>query len=125
MRTARLNWTGNLEVSTISELGNTLGISKINGVFQRSTIVCRMGCLEHYCLGDSSFRCLDRINFVNRNPHDGEVTILIERWQSLRDQGIEVSVERLCRDSPHLIESLKRELQAIEKMDALMEESYP
>ena len=51
----------------------------------------------------------------------GEVTLLIDRWLTLKAEGKQVNVEKLCEDAPHLVEPVKLELEALSKMDDLMD----
>ncbi len=56
-------------------------------------------------------------------PDDNRVTDLALRWEELREQGQEVPIEDLCRDSPELIEPLRRRIQALREMDAMLDAS--
>ena len=51
----------------------------------------------------------------------GEVTQLIERWLDLEANGLKISVEELCQESPDLIAEVRQELSSIRKMDELLE----
>ena len=57
---------------------------------------------------------------MSEEPKTGEVTIIIDRWLSLRAAGKDASIEELCEDSPHLVESVKLELEALANMDRLL-----
>ena len=57
---------------------------------------------------------------MSEEPKSGEVTIIIDRWLSLRAAGKDASIEELCQDTPHLVESVKLELEALAKMDRLL-----
>lgn len=51
---------------------------------------------------------------------DPEIDELLERWEELRDQGQEISVEDLCRDCPHLLDSLRSHIEALKTMSWLL-----
>ena len=55
----------------------------------------------------------------------GEVTLLIEKWLTLQSNGLQISVEELCRQSPELIEQVRQELSSIRKMDDLLANPTP
>jgi hypothetical protein len=45
---------------------------------------------------------------------------LLVRYEELRDQGTPVSAEELCRQCPALLEELKRQIQMLESVNALL-----
>jgi serine/threonine protein kinase len=47
---------------------------------------------------------------------DPRIENLLVRWQELKDQGLEPSVEELCRDCPELTGELRRCIQAIDNV---------
>ncbi|MEM7454453.1 MAG: serine/threonine-protein kinase [Planctomycetota bacterium] len=57
----------------------------------------------------------------DQDSRTGEVTRLIERWVDLVENGDSVSVEELCKDQPQLIGEVERELNAMRKMDGLLD----
>jgi serine/threonine protein kinase len=59
----------------------------------------------------------------NQGPDDNRVTELALRWEELRERGQEATVEDLCREHPELIEPLRRRIQALREMDAVLEPS--
>ena len=58
---------------------------------------------------------------MTESNHPGEVTALIERWMLLDQQGLTVSVEDLCREAPHLTDSVRKEIEALRQMDDLQQ----
>src|SRR5262249_56242096 len=44
---------------------------------------------------------------------------LLVRWDELREQGQEVPPEKLCADSPELLDDLKRQIMLLKSMDWL------
>ena len=46
--------------------------------------------------------------------------MLVERWFDLKKRKVDVSIEDICRDAPHLKDKLEREIQAIIAMDGLL-----
>ena len=55
----------------------------------------------------------------------GELTLLIERFLLLRQQGLDLSVDQLCKDAPHLASAVSRELEVLGQMDHLLDSSEP
>jgi WD40 repeat protein/serine/threonine protein kinase len=51
---------------------------------------------------------------------DPVVRELLLRWEELRRQGSEASVDELCRDRPDLAASLRREVEALESLDHML-----
>ena len=51
----------------------------------------------------------------------GKVRGLLLRWEELRDQGREVSVEELCKDFPDLIEELREQIKALKALDPVLQ----
>ena len=51
----------------------------------------------------------------------GELTIIIERYLLLKEQGLTMPVDQLCKDSPHLVDAVSRELQALGKIDQVLD----
>jgi eukaryotic-like serine/threonine-protein kinase len=51
----------------------------------------------------------------------GEITVLVDRYLDLQSRGESVSVDQLCEDVPHLVEPVKCELLALERMDRLLQ----
>jgi serine/threonine protein kinase len=48
---------------------------------------------------------------------DGGVSELLLRWRELRQQGLPVTAEDVCKDAPDLLAELKRRIAAIEAME--------
>ena len=46
-----------------------------------------------------------------------QVNELLERWELLRDQGIEISADELCRDCPELIDDVRTGIDELIAMD--------
>src|SRR5262245_32410745 len=46
----------------------------------------------------------------------GQLNELLLRWEEEREQGRVVSPEELCRDCPHLVEEVRREIQGLERL---------
>ncbi|HYT90203.1 MAG TPA: serine/threonine protein kinase, partial [Gemmataceae bacterium] len=44
----------------------------------------------------------------------GQLSELLLRWEEQREQGRDVSPEELCRDCPHLLEEVRREIRGLE-----------
>ena len=51
----------------------------------------------------------------------GELTLLIEKWLTLQSSGLQISIEDLCQNSPDLIDKVRREIDSLKKMDAVLE----
>jgi serine/threonine-protein kinase len=58
----------------------------------------------------------------NQPTDEDPVTDLVLRWEELREGGQEVPAEDLCRDRPELLEPLRRRIQALRDMDAVLED---
>jgi eukaryotic-like serine/threonine-protein kinase len=56
-------------------------------------------------------------------PDEDPVTELALRWEELRERGAEVPPEELCAGHPEWVEPLRRRLQALRDMDAVLETS--
>src|SRR5689334_19203782 len=56
---------------------------------------------------------------------DPRVSELLLRWEELHEQGRPVPVEELCRDCPHLLDELRRQVRALEAMGRLVQEPRP
>ncbi len=50
---------------------------------------------------------------MNDNIQDDRIQELLERWDDLRQQGEELSVEELCRDCPELADEVRRRIEAL------------
>ncbi len=61
----------------------------------------------------------------NQPADEDPVTDLALRWEELREDGREVPVEDLCRERPELLEPLRRRIQALRDMDAVLGETPP
>jgi serine/threonine-protein kinase len=57
---------------------------------------------------------------LSRQP-SRQVVDLVQRWRELREQGRDVTAEELCRDRPELLEPLRRQLQAVDAMEAFLD----
>lgn len=51
------------------------------------------------------------------------VLALLERWETLREQGTEVSAEELCRNQPEYLPPLRRAIKALKAVSAVLESS--
>ena len=49
--------------------------------------------------------------------NDDQFRDLLDRWEDLREQGQEPSVEELCRDAPHLAERLREWTRVLKTSD--------
>ncbi len=58
---------------------------------------------------------------MTKENQTGEITALIERWMLLEKQGLNITVDDLCRDTPHLVDSVKQEIRAIQNMNRLQD----
>ena len=50
---------------------------------------------------------------------DDQFRDLLDRWEDLREQGQEPSVEELCRDAPHLAERMRDWMRVLKSGDWL------
>ena len=48
---------------------------------------------------------------------DDQFRDLLDRWEDLREQGQEPSVEELCRDAPHLVERMREWTRVLKSRD--------
>jgi serine/threonine protein kinase/tetratricopeptide (TPR) repeat protein len=51
---------------------------------------------------------------------DPRVSDLLLTWEERREQGHPVSVEELCRDCPHLLPEVRRQVQALQAMNPIL-----
>jgi tetratricopeptide (TPR) repeat protein len=51
--------------------------------------------------------------------NDDRETDLLMRWHEIHDQGTDLSPEELCADCPELLDSVKREIEKLKRLDAL------
>lgn len=73
---------------------------------------------ETYCQVVNDFV---EIDVDTHEPSPGEITLLIERFLALKDQGVQISIEELCKSSPHLTRPVSDQLQAIQKIDLFLD----
>jgi serine/threonine protein kinase len=52
-------------------------------------------------------------------PEDPRIDIILERWEDLRQNGAEVSVEELCKEHPDLLDVVRKHVQALREMEWL------
>jgi len=57
---------------------------------------------------------------MNSARHDSRIDRLISQWESLREQGRQVSVAELCASCPELREEAARQVQALQSIDVLL-----
>jgi len=57
--------------------------------------------------------------------HESQLLDLVIEWEECREAGQAVAPEELCRDSPELLEELRRHLQALSGMDAVLHVETP
>lgn len=55
-------------------------------------------------------------------PNDETIEEILLEWQLLRERGSPVSVEQLCQHHPHLVDEVRRRIEALEKMRWLDED---
>ena len=48
---------------------------------------------------------------------DSRIDLIIERWEELQKQGVELSVDELCRDCPDLIGIVRKQIKALQEME--------
>jgi WD40 repeat protein len=51
--------------------------------------------------------------------NDETIRELLAQWEDFRDQGIDIAPEQLCRESPHLIEPLRRKIRVLAAFDRI------
>ena len=47
-------------------------------------------------------------------PEDPRIEIILERWEDLRQNGAEVSVEELCQEHPDLLDVVRQRVKALQ-----------
>jgi hypothetical protein len=53
-------------------------------------------------------------------PDHTEVSDLLLQWEEAREQGQDLSPEKLCRDCPELLPQLKKQISALQQMNPLL-----
>jgi WD40 repeat protein/predicted Ser/Thr protein kinase len=55
---------------------------------------------------------------------DERLLNLVVRWEELRDAGLDITPEELCRDCPELLEALVQRLRSLQSMNVLLQRDF-